>query len=466
MTATAALLALSMPGQASPSALDPELAATPAYELLSALDLLEVSPSKGLKVEGPALRPDGSKVLRVTLESRPGPELFSARGLNILQVELANSKILPLESFELLYNSRDRLIAVLPVIPDSKEPRSRSDWEALQPRYFDVSPFYLAVPKADDPARIEKWRAFAVSCRADRALIDTILKERFQSLGEAFPEFLKPAFSYRLHELDAKTGTWDVNDFTPLVFATELPEGMLVSTLEPEEFVRLFAEPAPGKHRLVIPTFPTVYALANMTPDETEYLKAVYKRFDLGPDADILVVGPGTGVDTWIASFRTRRPVHVIGINPLEVANTKATAKIAGFPLTAMVGDNAADELGNPRFTGKRFDAVFWSMPAVWEARPAGPVPPSFTNFWDGDIGGGILERLAKALPKLLKPDGVSLLWNFAPTVVGRNMVAATLETAATDKKVFDVRVERFLKRSQPSQEFFKGHLYTVTRKR
>ena len=137
-------------------------------------------------------------------------------------------------------------------------------------------------------------------------------------------------------------------------------------------------------------------------PDELEYLRGVYKRFDLPADADILVVGPGTGVDAWIASLRTRRPIRAIGINPLEAANTRAAARIAGFQVRALVGDNAADA------------------------------------------------------------EGRSLLWNHAPLIEGRNMVAAALESAGTGGKVFDLKVERFLKRSRQPQEWYRGCLYTV----
>ena len=174
------------------------------------------------------------------------------------------------------------------------------------------------------------------------------------------------------------------------------------------------------------------------------------------------MVGPGTGVDAWIASLRTRRPIRAIGINPLEAANTRASARIAGFQVRTLVGDNAADAEGRPRFPGERFDAVFWNMPAVWESPPAGPHRSSFTDLWDGDSGGRALLRLTKALPVLLKPEGRSLLWNHAPLVEGRNIVAAALESAGTDGKVFNVRLERSPKRARPPQEWYRGCLYTV----
>ncbi|OGR58107.1 MAG: hypothetical protein A2X36_12800 [Elusimicrobia bacterium GWA2_69_24] len=446
---------------AGPAAAD--IGRSPAYELLSALDLLEVSARDGLRVGPPQPRSDGSHIVRITLDEGPCPDMISARGLNILPVEMGNTKVFCLRSFDLLYNGQDRLIAVFPVFPETAKPRSREEWVALQPKYFDLSPYYMEVPGSQDPSWSAEWRAFAALHEGDQKRIDAFLRESHRSLSEAFPEFLRPAFPYRFHELDALTGDWTVEDFSPLVFLDTPPAGRILTSMEPGDFLRKFDREPAGKHRLIIPTFPTVYALANMTPDELEYLRGVYKRFQLGPNAKILVVGPGTGVDTWIASFRTKQPIRVIGINPLEVANTRVTAKLAGLEVRTLVGDNVADERGEPRFPGERFDAVFWSMPAVWDAPPPGPNPPSFTDFWDGDIGGGILERLAKALPKLLEPGGVAFLWNYAPMMDGRNMVAATLETAGTGRKVFDVKVEKFVKRSRPPQEWFKGQLYTVT---
>lgn len=103
---------------AAGSDMGPEISKTPAYELLGALDLLHVVPREGLAVGEKTARPDGSYAVRITLDSKPAPTPFSARGLSILQLELANTKVICLQSFDLLYNSGGRLIAVFPVFPD------------------------------------------------------------------------------------------------------------------------------------------------------------------------------------------------------------------------------------------------------------------------------------------------------------------------------------------------------------
>lgn len=431
---------------------------TPAQELLGALDLLSVARSTG-----------PSRAV-VALTTKPSSDPYANRGRAILQSELVDSRAMTLDAIELLYDDEGRLIAVFPVIPPSvrgEGPQAPEKWARIRPRYFDVSPFYMQVPRPDDPAGFEKWRAYAPGFARDQKTIKAFLAERFGFLDGVYAEFSRQGRPYRLHEVDAKTGAWDAHGFGPLAFLAPQPGAAPSSDLEPEEFERFYREIKPGKSRAIIPDFPTVYALANMTPDELEYLRLVSKKFKLAPDAKLLVIGPGTGVDTWIASRRTKEPVRVVGINPLEVANTIATARIAGFPVRAIVGDNAADENGKPRFPGETFDAVFWSMPAYWTEPRQPAVATPLTEVWDGDVGGPVLRRLARALPLLLKPSGGALLWNFAPDENGRNPVADILETADGKAKVFDVEIQRFprpTRKKTPS--WYEGLLYTVTRPR
>ncbi|MDD5302054.1 MAG: hypothetical protein PHS14_03010 [Elusimicrobia bacterium] len=446
--------------------LDSEIVKTPAYELLGALDLLHVAPREGLRVEPKIARPDGSSVVRIELDAKAPPEPFSARGLSILQVEMANVKLISLQSFDLLYNGGGRLIAVFPVFPDDAAGKKPLKWEEIQPKFFDLSPYYLEVPRSGDPGELERWTAFAPGFKKDQAAIQAFAEERHKALIAAYPNFLANRPPYRLHEVDAATGDWTSHDFSPMVFSQSPVLGPGIGDMEPADFLRFFKESKPNRHRTVIPTFPTVYALYNLTPAELEYLRLVSKKFDLPSDAKILVVGPGTGVDTWIASLRTKQPVVVIGINPLEVANTKAAARIAGFEVRALVGDNVADEKGNSRLPGERFDAVLWSMPAVWPEGFPEKHAPSLSDVWDGDVGAIVLKRFARALPGLLKPDGHALLWNIPSVVDGRDIVAEILETADTGKKVFDVEVQRFVKRARPKQEWYKDQLYTLSRAR
>ena len=452
------LLPVAVPSFAAAEA---ALAKAPAYALLEALALLKVVPRAGLRVEPQTARPDGSHSVRITLDGKPVSVPFAARGLGILQVEMANINVLSLQSFDLLYNE-GRLIGVFPVFPSDAVLK----WDAVQPRFFDLSPYYIEVPRSGEAAELERWTAFAPVFGKDQAALKAFMAERYQELLAAYPNFAAHRPPYRLHDIDAATGKWESHEFNPAVFGSSPAAGGVITDMEPADFLRLFKESKPGRRRTVIPTFPTVYALYNMTPAELEYLRLVSKKFELKDDSNLLVVGPGTGIDTWIASLRTRRPVVVIGINPLEVANTKAAAKIAGFEVRAIVGDNVADEKGASRLPGESFDAVFWSMPAVWpEGFPAGHAP-SLTDLWDGDVGASVLRRFARALPGLLKPDGHALLWNIASYVEGKDIVVGILETADTGRKVLDVEVQLFVKRKRPALEHYKERLYTVSRPR
>lgn len=461
LTPIALAAALFFAPAASGAAADAEIAKTPAFELLEVLDLLRAAPREGLRVEPKALRSDGSAVVRIELAAKAPSAPFSARGLSILQVELANINVISLQRFDLLYNASGRIIAVFPVFPEGPK-----KWAELQPKFFDLSPYYIEVPRPGTPGEMERWTAFAPGFRKDQDAIQAFAQERHKELIAAYPNFLAHRPPFRLHEVDAATGKWFSHDFSPMVFSPEPTIGPSIGDMEPADFLRFFKDSPPDRRRTVMPTFPTVYALYTFTPAELEYLRLVSKKFDLPADAKILVVGPGTGVDTWIASMRTTRPVVAIGINPLEVANTKASARIAGFEVRALVGDNVADEEGNPRLPDERFDAVLWSMPAVWPEGFPENHAPSLTDLWDGDVGAMVLKRFARALPGLLKPDGRALLWNIPSMVDGRDIVADILETADTGKKIFDVEVQRFPKRVRPKPEWHKDQLYILSRAR
>ncbi len=456
----AALLAAAPP--ASPAA---PLERTPAYELLEALDLLPGSAGLPEGKAPAAVRPDGSFAVRLHVPEAPPKGPFAARGRQILQLELANINSMSLHDFDLLYGADGRLLAVFPVFPPKQDGSARSakDWEDAVPAYLDISPFYIAVPAPDAPGASARWSEFSAALFSDRRAIEKYAREKYPGIIDLYPGFLRHRWGYRLHSVDAVTGGWDAHDFDPLIFSKEHGEDEMYADMPRDEFLSVFSDTSTGAHRAVLPAFPTVYELTTFSPDELAYQREVYSRYGLPKDAEILVVGPGTGVDAWVASFRTSRPVDVIGINPLEVANTRASAKAAGFKVNAVVGDNVADGEGRLRLPGRKFDAVFWNMPSVTERTyPEGHFP-SMMDFWDMDVGGSILARFAKALPDLLKQGGRALLWNYAVYSGDRNMVAEELANAGGEKKVMEVETERFLKRDRAEKEWFKGHLYSVT---
>lgn len=401
--------------------------------------------------------PEGGRTALVSLPPTGGAPL-TAGGPALLRREMVDGSVLELESVEVLRAEDGRTIAVLPVVP----PGARSNWPRMKAVFFDLSPFYFVPPSMADPERTERWRRFAARYVRDQEAIRAFIAERFSFLPDPAAAFGHRTLPYRLHEIDG-SGRWTTYGFDPRVFLSTPAVGPEVCDLPAEEFLKVFASSPAGVDRAVIPNFPTVYSLGNLTPDELDYLR----RMVVSPwpvrGSKVLVVGPGTGVDTWLASLRTTEPVRVVGINPLEVANTVTTARLAGFSVRAVVADNAVDEHGEPRFPGEAFDAVYWNMPAYWPERSADDLRSPLEQVWDGDVGGLVLKRFARALPRLLVPGGRALLWNQGVYRDGVNQVSEILKGGGGER--LSVEVIRYPKPSRKAEgDWYPGELYVVTR--
>jgi hypothetical protein len=179
------------------------------------------------------------------------------------------------------------------------------------------------------------------------------------------------------------------------------------------------ARPPELEKRLVVPVFPTVFSpghAGNRLAD-AQYYEALYRRLPLERGAKVLVLGTGSGVDAWIVSLRTGAEVCAAGVNPLEVANTRAAAALGGFGVRACQSLAAAAPGGGRVFPGESFDAVVCNAPMV----SAGAPPEALADYHDRDPGGTLfLAPFARALPSLLKPgNGVALLWCRAEGAAG-----------------------------------------------
>ncbi|TWT99634.1 Release factor glutamine methyltransferase [Botrimarina colliarenosi] len=162
--------------------------------------------------------------------------------------------------------------------------------------------------------------------------------------------------------------------------------------------------PPAGVTQLAIPILPTVYQ-----PDIQD--KLYYDAIAQGEIAEgdkVLVIGAGSGADSWAVSLKTRAKVYAVDINPLAVMNAQVTARLGGFEIEAVVGDFQEIELPD---TFRDFDYVLWNMPFV----EAGATAENFQdrNFYDGDDG-TVATRFLKRLPSLLKPDGRAIALNYA----------------------------------------------------
>ncbi|GEM_PF-4814832 len=376
-----------------------------AFELLEALSLTGNPALKtDFEVLGRQSGAKGSTAIRIRIDRPDSGAKNLARGTEVFYRELAPTRL-----FDLLYNKENHLVAVFPII------FPREEGESL-PKYFDFSPYYFDIPKLDDKDALRKWQRFSARYKEDQKLIERYKTERHLDVEKAY-EGSAP--------------------FTYVEFYETNPQGSF-TPFSPENFDRDLAKKiirGHGKDQLIFPVFPTVYPPGSQRNRniDVDYHGTIYRgdKFSLSVGQNVLVVGPGSGIDTWLVWLKTRKRVYALGINPLEVANVKATARLAGFPVMARQHDNLITENGKQVFRIK-FDRVLWNMPRfvngslsiVFEdVERVEQAKRSLRTLWDGDMNGATLQRFAVGLPKALAADGESLVWNAYETINGGNPV-------------------------------------------
>ena len=155
---------------------------------------------------------------------------------------------------------------------------------------------------------------------------------------------------------------------------------------------------------VLYPVFPSVY---RPTPVDKVYYDYILNS-DIPRGAKALVIGSGSGADTWAVFQRTGTLVYAIDINPVAVANTKALARITGIPVRTLVGDILEVKLPD-EFSD--FDYVLWNMPFVQEPTAADLL--ALQGHHDGDDG-TILMGFLRLLPSLLNENGEAIVLNYA----------------------------------------------------
>ena len=152
----------------------------------------------------------------------------------------------------------------------------------------------------------------------------------------------------------------------------ELAEGIglpIFAPFEPEDWIdrkknmglSYFINQRPHNPQVFIPLFPTVYPPSNEhnRMSDIQYLHSVYATASSlrhMPNAKVLVVGPGSGLDAWIAWVASvGAEIFAVGINPFEVANLRALARMAGFPVDARIHDNILTWAGRSIFGSQKF---------------------------------------------------------------------------------------------------------------
>ena len=157
------------------------------------------------------------------------------------------------------------------------------------------------------------------------------------------------------------------------------------------------------KRSLISPLFPTVYSPGNNLDADVGYYKYLLRESGIKENEKVLVVGSGSGADSWAAWLKTRVRVYAIDINPLAVANTKAAARSGGFQVKAIAGD--VNSVSWPKGFSD-FDYILWNMPFL----TAGNYYKEQV-FHDGDKG-VMVDKFLTQIPELLKPNGKASLLN------------------------------------------------------
>ncbi|MEI6631665.1 MAG: PfkB family carbohydrate kinase [bacterium] len=390
------------------------------------------------------------------------------QGIDLLVNEMINTQSeLEEFEFEVLYNDKGIPIAIFPALTYQVR---KMGLEKARLRYFDLGPYYFDI-KASQPKSPQAKKNWEFLRRQKAAELESIGRYKEAAFGSAWARLIDP--------IDRKS---------PYVYVAIDQAGNL-KTREIDLGNPVIPDYDSQKKQIIIPVLPTV-----ITPgqyyheDNFEYFRNIYNAA-INDGEEVLVVGPGSGVDAWVASFKSRKTVYAVGINPLEILNTQLTAQIGGFSVEGIVADNIVSEDLIPRIPDKRFDWIFWNMPAYsgasfspelvfWRTPAYQGGPYRYSEYWDGDYKGRILRGFAEGLHSVLKPNGQAVIWNRAMYIremleehiveeILRNYGLEVLQVACANyrialPKVPQTRVIKFIEEIQAGTETGKGFLQAL----
>jgi len=317
------------------------------------------------------------------------PETGFRKGLSILPQELGGGNI-----FNLLYRE-GRLIAVFPEIDAGSAKRIE---------FLDFSYLYMKFSEEDRGGFSDMIQDFLGQWQEDQDVVSHF-KRTGQHDEDRFVPFERDRKRYFFIRINKETAESEVEVFDPQ------------DLLHSEELISRISAFDDRYHSIFSPIYPTVSANLSEWRKECPVLFNSDK-FDLQKGHRLLLVGPAAGVEVWAAALKTEETVHIAGINPLEIANTRMLARIAGFKVKSKIANNLISASGEPVFDIK-FDRCFWNMPDYTDGPSLYPEGDedeiiSYRAFWDGDYKGHVLRRFAEGLPLLLKAAGRAMIWNIS----------------------------------------------------
>lgn len=431
---------------------NPDMSDMPAYYLLETLGLLEIEENDKIKVI--FTKQDDEKELtvkRITVRERndrskrpSGIDILLSEMFNLTNACESKHKLKEYKKVDLLYNNEGYLIAAIPVLDIYED----NELVKHQVCYFDFSFYNFAEPELTDPSAQAKWSVFMPKLMSDQQKIRMYLNSL------TYPAIMRPANEdcpYVYVEFDKTRQICSVSgvylNITGKIHIEQKKHsledigspGLFLDLSDDPNFV--LPEVNDSKYQIILPRFPTIYAPIGINKDsDRSYLASLYHSIDKGDE--VVLFGPATAYEAWIAAMRSQNPVWIDGVdaedgineglNPIEVANARASAAIGKFTIKMA-----------PK--GKRFNVVLWNMPILKDREsPHSPyyTYPSFRAFWDNDYKGVVLRKFAKKLKSILKPDGMALLWNNSDRLVTRIIETAGeyTDAALPAPIIFDVK--------------------------
>lgn len=173
--------------------------------------------------------------------------------------------------------------------------------------------------------------------------------------------------------------------------------------------------------------FPTVYSPNHLT---SAVLRAGLK--EVKPGEKVLVIGPGAGFELEQIAVRTGTVVKAVGINPLEVANSRYNAALSPYADLIQVSEG---DLFNSSIieNGEQFDRIIWNAPIEDGAVEA----PGMRDVAYGDWQARLLTRFFSEVRRYLTPRGEVSLSYFdnakIRSLFSENHAALRTETTTAD---------------------------------